>query len=482
MNILQGDCIDILKTLPDESVQTCVTSPPYYGLRDYGVEDQIGLEETPELYVEKMVAVFREVRRVLRDDGVVFLNLGDSYFSGDRRVISYDIYDKALEDYPDRDCLCGNLCDGCLSVYHRISHIYDLLVPMLVASLSETSPLNKEFLNVHLPTSDLSHLVIRIFSATLGILHYQDLSGEQILSFQESMPDEFSRQLLDVCLQRAIRGECLLCARSLTDYVPVFSRKLSHDSLMLSQHSQDNASHDVQLVRRNLYKGKACEYCNNVLAYQDYTTTYLKPKDLIGIPWRVAFALQADGWWLRSDIIWHKPNPMPESVTDRPTKAHEYIFLLSKSARYYYDHEAIKEPRTSETNICGPNSRANVDRVPRNILKQDLIGKNTYTGFNERWSENETDTRNKRTVWTVSTKPYSGAHFATFPEDLIEPCILAGAAADGVVLDPFCGSGTTGAVCKRLGRDFVGIELNPEYIELAWERINAVQPPLFLVD
>jgi len=280
-------------------------------LRDYKVEGQIGLEETPELYVARLVAVFREVRRVLRDDGTVWLNLGDSY--------------------------CG-------------------------------------------------------------------YKGENY------------------------------CVNSKTS---------------------------------NLQQNCAVAKAHNIGTPH---SSGVKPKDLIGIPWRVAFALQADGWWLRSDIIWHKPNPMPESVTDRPTKAHEYIFLLSKSARYYYDHEAIKEDAITAGDIGGFTPRAAI--AANKTPSGNMIAENGRNYVRK-------DTRNKRDVWTVTTKPYSGAHFAVFPPDLIEPCILAGAPAGGVVLDPFCGSGTTGAVAKAHGREFIGIELNPEYIALAWKRIDEVQAPLF---
>ena len=264
--ILQGDCIEQLRTMEANSVHTCVTSPPYYGLRDYGHNGQIGLEETPEAYVAKLVKVFREVRRVLRDDGTLWLNLGDSY----------------------------------------------------------------------------------------------------------------------------------------------------------------------------------------------------KEKQLLGIPWRVAFALQADGWYLRQDIIWHKPNPMPESVTDRCTKAHEYIFLLSKSERYYYDIDAMKE---------------------KAVKGDSGAGARNYTGINgrERLTQSESsriEGRNRRSVWTIATQPYPGAHFAAFPPDLIRPCIQAGCPPGGLVLDPFGGSGTTAQVAIQEGRNAIIIELNPKYVELAQKRISGTQMPL----
>lgn len=300
IDIINGHCLDALKTLPDCSVQCCVTSPPYYGLRDYGVDGQIGLEETPDAYVAKLVAVFAEVRRVLCDDGVLWLNLGDSYAAGK----------------PKNSCLPG--CD----------------------------------LNWNTNQSELR-------------------------------------------------------------------------------------------------------------------APGLKPKDLIGIPWLVAFALRADGWYLRSDIIWSKPNPMPESVTDRPTKAHEYIFLMSKSARYYYDADAVKEG--AET--CWTISQK--DRKQRVVATGGAISGGTGD------TVSSGTTRNKRSVWEVPTQPYPEAHFATYPEALVQPCILAGSRAGDTVLDPFCGSGTTGAVAHRLGRSFIGIELNPQYIELARKRIGKETSSLF---
>jgi len=267
--ILTGDCLEVLRTMADNSVDCCVTSPPYWGLRDYGVEGQLGLESTPEEYVSRMVGVFREVRRVLKPQGTLWLNLGDSYGKG---------------------------------------------------------------------------------------------------------------------------------------------------------------------------------------------------KQLVGIPWRVAFALQADGWCLRQDIIWHKPNAMPSSVTDRCTSSHEYIFLLSKSPRYYFDADAIKEDAVSTHPGGGKFKQAhrlsfqNADGTPRgNDVSWNGVG----------------GKRNRRSVWTVATKGFKSAHVATFPTDLIEPCILAGCPSDGVVLDPFFGAGTTGLVAQNHGRKWIGIELKPEYIAIAQKRIEA---------
>ena len=281
--------------------QTCVTSPPYYGLRDYGHEGQIGLEETPEEYIKAMVEVFRCVWDVLEDDGTLWLNIGDSYARQGGRE----------SDQPRH-------WDG--------------------------------------------------REKTSGSMH-------------------------------------------------------------------------------------------NTRMAQDIG---LKPKDLIGIPWMLAFALRADGWYLRQDIIWHKPNPMPESVTDRCTKSHEYIFLLSKSPRYYYDNESIKEPSANlgKTAIKFGGNKYGDSDDPKHATKSG----NEYT---------DAGTRNKRDVWTVSTRSYKGAHFATFPTALIEPCILAGSPKGGVVLDPFFGAGTTGLVAQRHGRKWIGCELNPEYAAIAQTRIEA---------
>ena len=331
--IIQGDCIEGLRTLPDASVHCCVTSPPYWGLRDYGHDGQIGLEGTPEAYVARMVEVFREVRRVLRDDGTCWLNLGDSYAANRTYQVT----------------------------------------PTKWASLTQGQP--------------------------------------------AKVPDS------------------------------------------------------------------------------------LKPKDLVGIPWRVAFALQADGWWLRQDIIWHKPNPMPESVRDRCTKAHEYVFLLTKSERYFYDAEAISEPVavSTTTRLSQPRLplQAGSDRVPgKTNGPMKAVGprfggnkfgdsddpKHATKSGNVYQIPDANGRRNRRSVWTVTTKPYSGAHFATMPPDLVEPCILAGCPEGGTVLDPFAGSGTTLAVAAELGRSGIGCELNPEYIELAEQRIakSKAKMPLFV--
>lgn len=335
---LVGDCLAVLRTLPAGFVQTCVTSPPYFGLRDYGHPGQLGLEATPEAFVDKLVEVFREVRRVLKDDGTLWLNLGDSYASNSKGSGG-----------------TGKSTLGMTSEGRRISDA--------------------------------------------GILRSQK---------RQAMP---VRQL-----------DCGLAA-----------------------------------------------------------------KQLLGIPWRVAFALQADGWWLRQEIIWHKPNPMPESVSDRCTKAHEQIFLLSKAPNYFYDHEAIKEPAQTDdlrrpygspgANALDPRGRqgAGEQRRRPSVVRGGFGGKTADQPGREAFRAVR-ETRNKRSVWTVATKPYGGAHFAVFPTELVEPCVLAGSRPGDVVLDPFFGSGTSGVVAQALGRRFLGIEINEAYAPLQAQRL--VQPSL----
>jgi len=332
-----GDCRDTMRRWAADGVkaQTCVTSPPYFGLRDYGHPDQLGLEQTPEQYIAAMVEVFRCVRDVLADDGTLWINIGDSY------------------------------------------------ARPLAKGGSGPGGKNREWYGEN----------------------YGDAGGA------------------------GVPGGC-------------------------------------------------------------------KPKDLIGIPWMLAFALRADGWYLRQDIIWHKPNPMPESVTDRCTKAHEYIFLLSKSERYQYDHEAIKEEASKgaagsdfHTGKTGEHQLGRASTKPRSkrdsfkrddskraeVIPGQTIGTHRADREESDW---DVETRNRRSVWTVATVPYKGAHFATFPPALIEPCILAGAKPGQVVLDPFFGSGTTGMVAQNLGRQWLGCELNPAYGPLQDERLQ--QPGLIL--
>jgi DNA modification methylase len=326
--IIPGDCIAGLRTLPDASIYCCVTSPPYWGLRDYGHDGQIGLEATPEAYVARMVEVFREVRRVLRDDGTCWVNLGDSYAGGGGFA-------------PDAPC---------------------------------------------------------------------NVARREMIA----------------------EGDC----------------KQGAFNLSQRQHTR-NKSGGIK------------------------PQGAIKAKDLVGIPWRVAFALQADGWWLRQDIIWHKPNPMPESVRDRCTKAHEYVFLLTKGQRYFYDADAVSEASV-DAGSFRPRSKRSPDKREGDRFFATKVGNH---------AEGKTyPTRNRRSVWTITTKPYSGAHFAVMPADLVEPCIKAGCPEGGTVLDPFAGSGTTLAVAAELGRNGVGCELNLEYIGLAERRIKEARASVALFE
>lgn len=313
--IICGDALAALKKLDPESAQMCVTSPPYYGLRDYGVKGQIGVEQTPQEYVQKLTAIFREIKRVLKKDGTLWLNIADSYAGSGKGVWSKPLSDR---------------------------------------------PASKQ---TYLP---------------------------QICDANADMPDKWAG---------------------------------------------------------------------------------VKHKDMIGIPWMLAFALRDDGWYLRSDIIWQKPNCMPEAVRDRPTKSYEHIFLLSKSPKYFYNAQAIAEPLAQST----------VERYKRPVSQKHkyadgIPGTPVQALFKPRSSTQAQEFRNKRDVWSISTNTYRvGGHFAVFPERLAEPCILAGSPEGGVVLDPFFGSGTTGAVCTRLNRQYIGIDLNPLYCAEAEKRIRKVQ-------
>lgn len=313
--IICGDALAALKTFPSECAQMCVTSPPYYGLRDYGVTNQIGVEQTPQEYVQKLTTIFREIRRLLKKDGTLWLNIADSYAGSGKGIWSKPISDR---------------------------------------------PVSKQT--------------------------YQ----AQVSDLNAKMPDKWNG---------------------------------------------------------------------------------IKQKDMIGIPWMLAFALRDDGWYLRSDIIWQKPNCMPEAVKDRPTKSYEHIFLLSKSPKYYYDAQAIAEPLAQST----------VERYKRAVSQKHkyaggIPGEPMQALFKPRPFTQNRGLRNRRDVWSISTNSYRiGGHFAVFPERLVEPCILAGTPEGGVVIDPFFGSGTTGAVCTRLNRQYIGIDLNPKYCDEAEKRIIKVQ-------
>lgn len=372
--IYAGNALTVLRTLSTESVQCVVTSPPYWGLRDYGHPDQIGLEPTPEEYVAKLVAVFEEVRRVLKKDGTLWLNLGDCYATG---------------------------------------------------------------------------------AGTVG-------------------PNEAARH-------RDSRRR------------PPFNGRGEEQSVLKGHRGSRGGS------AKQPHTGNAI---GPMIQPNRLPIVGLKPKDMVGIPWRVAFALQAAGWYLRADIIWSKANPMPSSVKDRPTSAHEYVFLLTKSRRYYYDHRAIMEPFAEATKARPWTNTFNGERedvgapfrshdrrgTTRKPAKQALYATATNPAtarttdkLNARWDESEErgtlpDGRNKRSVWTLPSQPFKEAHFATMPPKLVEPCLLAGSRQGDTVMDPFAGAGTVGFMAAKLSREFVGIELNPQYVALAERRIRDIAP------
>jgi len=312
--IITADALDGLRTIETATVDACITSPPYFGLRDYGVDGQIGAEQTPDEYIDNLVEIFREVKRTLKDDGTLWIVIGDSYAGSGKGQTANN----------------GGIQDAKRSKVRGMT----------------------------LPTGALDNV---------------------------------------------------------------------------------------------------------------------KPKDLIGIPWLLAFALRSDGWYLRQDVIWQKPNAMPESVKDRCTRAHEYIFMLTKSRNYYYDGDAVKELAV-DGDPHPPRGSKGVARENGGRRKQDGYGRR-HKGFNERYHNADhppVTTRNRRSVWTVTTKPLKEAHFAVFPPDLIEPCVLASSRPDGLVIDPFCGSGTTGVVAEHHGRKFIGIDINPEYVDIAERRLAKV--------
>lgn len=501
VSIYCGNAAHVLYEMESESVQCVVTSPPYWGLRDYGTMGQVGLESTPQEYVAVIVDIFAQVRRVLKNDGTLFLNLGDSYFSSGgeraydssdggvgrgpgtrrhdvRRAIAYDSSDKAPEDSREHGCLCENLCGVCREVCSRIAHRDPVLVSMLRASLRGPSHEHIESSLAHSPTLDCLAQEARNASAMQGRGETSARDDGPLLALLSSMIGESSPQLLDVCLQRANHVECLLCARSLVGCVPA-----SADKSGCTCDSEQRGS-----ASRKLGKDVSDS------AYQYLTMPSLKSKDLVGIPWMVAFALRQSGWYLRSDIIWAKPNPMPESVTDRPTKSHEYVFLMSKSERYFFNQDAVKQPITCDRMrgsgpMTNPLNGDRNDSDQRGDYRLRTNGKHNKTepqAAGRRIVESVKTarangaphdnpfgfTRNIRSVWTIPTQPYNGAHFAVFPEDLVKPCVLAGSRPGDVVLDCFSGSGTALYVAKELGRRGIGIELNREYVGLAAKRLR----------
>ncbi len=440
------------------------------------IDAQIGLEPTPEEYVATMVGVFREVRRVLRDDGTVWLNLGSSYYSdagkggsgtfngrngggeqyaraSRQNARPYDTSDTARSDSRLSDSTSFHLCDGC-----RVALPADRISRNDHSPVSAPQPLSfestrehTESASDHAPTSDCDHPADRNSDAIPDPLLSLDLAGGPLPSSQVSTLAQSFSPLRGACYHCDNCGACLNVLGS-----------ASRDSRLCARRADYTRGKDET---EQLWRSRMTDMVLSSEAWRYLTTASLKAKDDVAIPSLVALALRMDGWYLRSDIIWAKPNPMPESVTDRPTRSHEYIFLLSKRERYFYDADAIRE-------ITGNEATAEEYADARRTTWPSG-GIEKYAGSYK--AENapaitHPNGRNKRSVWTVNSEPTPEAHFATFPQKLIEPCILAGSRAGDLVLDPFLGSGTVGKVCERLGRRWVGLELSASYIEIATKR------------
>lgn len=429
LTILQGDCLQVLRTLHDESVHCCVTSPPYWGLRDYGVDGQIGLEKTPEEYVAKIIEVFREVRRVLRADGTCWVNLGSSYAGSGQGGNPLDSpFQKqksnrgsfSYEKRPTRshsDALaCGN--DG--------TGLQDSFAPGRVCP-DCGGELTACSLNHRDRNARISLLPEQSGQQPLPIIHgsgHLDCAPSSPVSSETAVQQSTISSCNPNGQGALFQEDQASVSRSEAETLLDNARESERKSVCTSGTSQ-NARPSVLRNQDRAFVCMACGYSTRM--FPDF-----KPKDMVPIPWMVAMALQRDGWWLRQDIIWQKPNPMPESVTDRCTKAHEYLFLLAKSERYFYDAEAIREPQSQTTFDRFKNG---CTRKPskKHIGTEGecLAGHDTETAILE-------NGRNKRSVWTVPSSAYPESHFATFPPDLIKPCILAGTSARGCC--PKCGS------------------------------------------
>ena len=463
---LIGDCIESMRGLPDASVNCCVTSPPYYWQRDYGVEGQIGLEDTPDAFVARLVDVFREVRRVLRDDGTLWLNLGDSYArtgGTDRRVSDTakvgstrntltqmsDRTGKAPVGLKDKDLIgipwrvafalqqpyyTGRIMDereriwlaamidaeGCLFIHRRKA-----------GQNSGARHTRADGTTVsYARTQDTYAAGVEVYNTSLAIVERcRRIAGVGSISKQESG----RRQALYRWTARANE-----CRDVVSEVYPYLIAK----------------KHQARVLLGCPSGGKAAEAAHGALIL-------LHNGGLTDVDFAAPESLFQPGYYLRQDVIWSKPNPMPESVRDRCTKAHEYMFLLSKGPRYYFDSKAMKEPGVIPAGTKG--AKGSAERAAQTGVNSRPPEYKVYDGM-----------RNRRSVWTVTTKPFKGAHFATFPPDLIEPCILAGCPVGGTVLDPFGGSGTTAGVAIKHGRNAILCELNPEYAALVNARVDSI--------
>lgn len=488
-----GDCRDLLARLPERCVQTCVTSPPYWGLRDYGVDGQIGLERTPEEYVAAMVDVFRGVRRALRDDGTLWLNLGDSY-AGSRsgpQGESGEMAGRAVAEH--RGMIAMTKAKGC-----------DPKNPRKGTGWNDAPNRQRQD---GLKPKDLVGIPWAVAQALRAPYYAGRITAERdrvwmaamidgegtICGFEHTRADDGSvRTGLNLCITNTNIALLDEAARIWpTSRAEHCSPGDGHLGTLPSMRWLVHGAENKALFLREIYPYLVAKRKQAVLGF-NLALLMMDAKKLGHSPQRdeirakrsTLVDLMSDanhartvdvptwcteppsvcepGWYLRSEIIWHKPNPMPESVTDRPTKSHEHVFLLAKSARYYYDFEAIAEPaemRPQRRLTAGPLAkRGNADRGPseqRSVRREPLP---------------DGETRNKRDVWTIATEPFDGAHFAVMPPGLVEPCILAGSRAGDIVLDPFFGSGTTGMVAEKHGRRWIGFDLNPEYEALQRER------------
>lgn len=561
--IIEGDCLDVLRRMPSESVQCCVTSPPYFGLRDYGVDGQIGLEPTPAEFVAKMVEVFEEIRRVLKKDGTLWLNLGDSFMGGKGASGSRGSDYQAARSERGESLNKGYQTLGGQKLTRPTdirANVANFLQPAIKGgimfftgrcTLTITAKRN-DVLPSHNLTPDKE--LTRFLGVKRIVLKQRNDDFCQILNLLDSeidilvgagvcfsRPDHASLEIIfdaengvgivvtdsdlnpDTSLNVSVgplpghNGKTTFAVKESAEPVAesVVNVETIRDAVTLNAVSESLPNIDA--VNEAISLGNAFDLSAGGLsdfrvtkaspqqfnlalmggvvsfAIQSvghllvsnkfgslirYSQLYdqakrisnsLQPKQEIGIPEMVKRALMEDGWICRQTIIWSKPNPMPESVTDRCTKAHEYIFLLTKSAKYFYDADAVKEPHTSSNNPRFLESRGNLQTTGARNGDRDFSGGFPYDEIG----------RNKRSVWTVTTQPYSEAHFATFPPKLIEPCILAGSREGDTVLDPFNGAGTTGLVSLRHRRNYIGIELNPDYIKIAEKRLSEVQVKLF---
>ena len=467
VTVLHGDCRMVLPTLPDASVQCCVTSPPYYGLRDYGVVGQIGLEPTPDEYVAEMVTVFREVRRVLRDDGTLWLNIGDSYASDSKwGGSSGGKHVKAL--HGDTGVGRGRRSTGLKDK--------DLIgIPwMLAFALRQpyyAGRIKREMDRVWLAAmidGEGCMFIHRRKAGTDSGARYTKADGTEV-SYARTA-DTYGAGLEVANTSLAIIEKCI----AITGVGSVVRQEKDRRQPLYRWNVRSNEcrwivqevypylvakQHQARLLLGCPTSGKQAEAAHGALiGLHNGSTTH--------VDFPPPASLHEPGWYLRSDIIWAKSNPMPESVRDRPTSAHEHVFLLTKAQRYYYDADAIRED----------NANPDLTECVKHWTERPGNGE-WPSGTGGRMGSVQNG-RNARNVWTIATQPYSGAHFATMPPDLAERCIRAGTKPGDTVLDPFGGAGTTGLVADRLNRNAVLIELNPEYRALAQERITDDAPLL----